>query len=151
MLLSPMRREDIPDWLPMRRALWPDTPLDHHERDMAEILATPDTNAAFIARSADGAPLGFIEAALRPWAEGCLSSPVGYVEGWYVAEHARNQHIGTQLVQAAEEWARARGCTEMASDAERDNHGSIAAHQRLGYEIAGHLVCFRKPLPPPAE
>jgi aminoglycoside 6'-N-acetyltransferase I len=148
-MIHPLRREDIPDWLALRRALWPDTPLDHHEHDLAQILATPDTNAAFIARSADAAPLGFVEVSLRPWAEGCLSSPVGYLEGWYVVEHARRQGIGAQLVQAAEEWARTQGCTEMASDTEVANQGSTAAHQRLGYEIASYLVCFRKPLTPP--
>ncbi len=150
-MIHPMRREDIPDWLTMRQALWPDTPPDHHERDMAEILSKPDTNAVFIARSDEAAPLGFIEVSLRPWAEGCLSSPVGYIEGWYVAAHARGQSIGAQLVQAAEAWSRAQGCTEMASDTERENRGSTVAHQRLGYAIAGHIVCFRKPLAPPAE
>lgn len=150
-MIHPIRREDIPDWLALRRALWPDTPLDHHEHDMAEILTRPGTNIAFIARSDEAAPLGFIEVSLRPWAEGCLSSPVGYIEGWYVAEHARGQGLGAQLVQAAEVWARAQGCTEMASDTEVANQGSTAAHQRLGYEIASYLVCFRKPLTPPAE
>jgi aminoglycoside 6'-N-acetyltransferase I len=150
-MIHPLRREDIPDWLPMRLALWPDTPLDHHERDMAEILSKPDTNAVFIARSDEAAPLGFIEVSLRPWAEGCYSSPVGYIEGWYVAEHVRGQGIGAQLVQAAEAWARAQGCTEMGSDAEVKNVGSAAAHQRLGYEIATRLVCFRKALTPPEE
>jgi aminoglycoside 6'-N-acetyltransferase I len=146
-----MRQEDRPHWLQMRRALWPHTPLNHHERDMAEILATPAANAAFIAYGPAGEPLGFIEVSLRPWAEGCYSSPVGYIEGWYVAEHVRGQGIGAQLVQAAEAWARAQGCTEMGSDAEVENVGSAAAHQRLGYEIATRLVCFRKALTPPEE
>jgi aminoglycoside 6'-N-acetyltransferase I len=49
-------------------------------------------------------------------------------------------------VQAAEAWARAQGCTEMASDAELDNHASHAAHRRLGYAETERLVCFRKSL-----
>jgi aminoglycoside 6'-N-acetyltransferase I len=50
------------------------------------------------------------------------------------------------LVAAAEEWARSKGCVEMASDAESDNELSHTAHGRLGYEEVERLVHFRKAL-----
>jgi len=71
---------------------------------------------------------------------------VGYLEGWYVAEHARRQGIGAGLVAAAEDWARSRGCTEMASDTELANRVGEAAHLRLGYEVAARVTAFRKRL-----
>ena len=83
---------------------------------------------------------------LRAWAEGCESSPVGYLEGWYVAEHARLHGIGGRLVAAAEDWARSRGCIEMASDTELANRVSEAAHLRLGYQVAARVTAFRKRL-----
>jgi aminoglycoside 6'-N-acetyltransferase I len=43
-------------------------------------------------------------------------------------------------------WARERGCTEMASDAELGNDPSIASHIRLGYQETSRLVHLRKSL-----
>jgi aminoglycoside 6'-N-acetyltransferase I len=77
----------------------------------------------FVAQSDTGELLGFLEAGLRSFAEGCEPwQPVGYVEGWYVAERYRKQGIGGKLLEAAEEWARRQGCVEMASDALLHNH-----------------------------
>ena len=71
---------------------------------------------------------------------------IGYLEGWYVAEHARQQGTGRELVAAAERWARSRGCTEMASDTELANRVSETAHLRLGYQVAARVTAFRKRL-----
>ncbi|MHB8778501.1 MAG: GNAT family N-acetyltransferase, partial [Anaerolineales bacterium] len=46
----------------------------------------------------------------------------------------------------AEDWARERGCTEMASDTWLDNEASIRAHLKLGYLEVERLVHFVKPL-----
>jgi aminoglycoside 6'-N-acetyltransferase I len=51
-----------------------------------------------------------------------------------------------RLVSAAEDWARSRGCTEMASDTELTNRVSEAAHLRLGYRVAAKVTAFRKRL-----
>lgn len=45
--------------------------------------------------------MGFVEASLRPYAEGCDTRPVGYLEGGYVAPEWRGQGIGRALVEAA--------------------------------------------------
>jgi len=54
------------------------------------------------------------------------------------------------LVAAAEAWALAQGCREMASDADLDNTVSQAAHRRLGYRETGRAVQFCKALDAPA-
>ena len=54
--------------------------------------------------------------------------------------------IGRELVRQAEAWAREKGCTEMASDAEIGNEGSLAAHLNLGYSETSRLVHLRKDL-----
>jgi aminoglycoside 6'-N-acetyltransferase I len=83
----------------------------------------------------------------RSHADGCDERhPVGYVEGWYVAAAARATGVGRALIEAAEAWARALGCREMASDTWHDNEPSILAHQALGYELVEHVVLFRKAL-----
>ena len=72
---------------------------------------------------------GCIEVSLRDDAEGCQTSPVAYIEGWYVDENIRRRTLGTRLVQAAEAWARRHGLQEMASDTQIENAVSIQAHQ----------------------
>lgn len=133
--------DDYAEWRRMRTALWP----DQTENDMAEWLLRHDT-AIFVAVSAPGQLCGFIELGERSVADGCESSPVGYIEGWYVDEAWRRQRVGARLVEAAEEWARDRGYREIASDTELHNTTSQTAHERLGFEEADRLVVYRKAL-----
>jgi aminoglycoside 6'-N-acetyltransferase I len=134
-------------WLELRQALWPDCSHDEHLAEINDTLAA-DGETALVAESLTGELLGFAEVSLRPFAVGCKSGPVGYLEGWYVRPHDRRRGVGRALVAAAEEWARNEGCTEMASDAVVENHTSQSAHRAIGYEDAGRLVCFRKLLRP---
>jgi aminoglycoside 6'-N-acetyltransferase I len=103
--------------------------------------------AIFVSCEEDGKLIGFVEVGVRSHADGCDESrPVGYIEGWFVAARWRRQGIGGDLVRAAEEWSRAQGCREMASDALVDNTVSQHAHEKLGYMVVDRCVHFRKPL-----
>lgn len=146
MRIRPGTGKDAEAWLSLRLALWPETLEAQHRVELADILADSEENGVFFCEDDEGRLVGFAEVSLRKWAEGCLSSPVGYLEGWYVVEGARRQGVGGQLVRAAEDWARAKGCSEMASDTGLDNVVSEAAHRRLGYEVVGRVICFRKEL-----
>ncbi len=137
------RPTDYPEWLRMRLALWPDGSEESWRAEIAEILADPQ-QPVFVAESPDGRLGGFIEISLRKYADGCDSSPVGYIEGWYVDADLRQLGIGARLVRAAEDWARSQGCTEMASDTEIENLISFQAHLALGYEESERLIHFRK-------
>jgi aminoglycoside 6'-N-acetyltransferase I len=141
--LQPMDRAA---WARLRAALWPEATPEEHAREMDEILGHPERDAVFVSPGAGGRLLGFVEVSLRRYAEGCDTSPVGYLEGWYVAPSARRQGIGRALVAAAEAWARAKGCSEMASDTQIDNERSQMVHARLGYAEVERQVCFRKAL-----
>ncbi len=140
-----VRPEDRTEWLRMRKALWDDCPDDQQEQEIDEILNS-DSEVAFIAVRPGGGLCGFLEAALRSRADGCDSTPVGYIEGWYVDEDVRRKGVGGRLVEAAEAWARSRGCRQMASDAELWNEVSHQAHGALGYEETARLVLFKKDL-----
>jgi aminoglycoside 6'-N-acetyltransferase I len=143
--IRPATQEDRPEWVRMRKALWADCPDDEQLRESAEILAA-DSEQAFVADRPDGGLCGFLEASIRSRAEGCDPPPVGYVEGWYVDPDVRRLGIGRALVEAAEAWARARGCRQMASDAELWNTDSHRAHAAIGYEETSRVVCFKKDL-----
>ena len=147
-VVRPITADDAELWLRMRRQLWPDSSEEHHRDDIAQFFAggTRDALAVLIAVDASDNAIGFAELSIRPYAEGCRTNRVAYLEGWYVTPEVRGQGVGRALTEAAEEWGRAQGCTEFASDTEADNKLSQRAHRALGFEDAGLIRCFRKDL-----
>jgi aminoglycoside 6'-N-acetyltransferase I len=135
-------------WAAMRAALWPDADADELAHETIAHFAGRDIAAAvFVAEDASGGRLvGMLELALRSTAEGCVSSPVPFIEAWHVATEARGRGVGRALVEAAENWARLRGFVEIASDTELENTRSQAAHAALGFEEVERFVAFRKSL-----
>jgi aminoglycoside 6'-N-acetyltransferase I len=87
-----------------------------------------------------------LELSLRSVAEGCRTTPVPYVEGWYVVPEARRGGMGRELMAAAETWAGERGYTEIASAALIDNLLSERAHRALGFLEVERTIHFRKDL-----
>jgi aminoglycoside 6'-N-acetyltransferase I len=136
--------EDRDDWFKMRKGIWFDAPDDYLRFDMDEVLAS-DKDAVLMA-FIDGTPAGLIEARIREYGEGCETSPVGYIEAWFVYPHFRNSGVAGMLAEAAEDWAREKGCTEMASDTWLDNEVSIRAHLKQGYFEVERLIHFVKRL-----
>jgi aminoglycoside 6'-N-acetyltransferase I len=145
-IIRRLQPEDKPEWLRMRHLLWPGHSEAEMLAEMNETLSNPEEQPVFVAARPDGRLGGFLEGGTRKYADGCESSPVGYLEGWYVDEDQRQKGAGGRLVQAMEAWARARGLTEMASDTWLENEISIAAHGRLGYMEMERLVHFAKKL-----
>ena len=131
-------------WIRLRRALWPDADPAELGEEAATLAADP-MQPVFVA-DADGELCGMLEASIRTSAPGCRTDRIGYIEGWYVAPAWRKQGIGGRLVAAAETWARAQGCTEMASDTTSDYPLSPSAHARLGYREIHHEIFFAKEL-----
>lgn len=135
----------------LRHALWPQSLAEDHAAELSLILAgKPPTvmpMVIFVSQAGNGILTGFVEVGLRSYAEGCdASHPVGYVEGWYVAENHRREGIGAELLRAAEDWARSQGCIEMASDAATTNEASQRVHEALGFEVVERSVNYRRAL-----
>jgi aminoglycoside 6'-N-acetyltransferase I len=146
MLIRHAVHSDRAEWLRMRSALWPDCSLEDHHSEMREQLDNQTRYAVFVGECDAEKLGGFLEASLRDYADGCRTSPVGYIEGWYVDADLRQQGWGGELVKAAEQWAIEQGCREMASDCELDNEVSFHAHLALGYEEVDRAIQFRKTL-----
>ncbi len=150
--IRPARPADLDQLARLLEALWPDSPAEEHSKELQLllggkadlVLTTPHT--IFVAEAGEKLA-GFLEVDLRSHADGCNPSrPVGYIEGWYIAENYRRRGIGKKLLAAAEDWARGHGCLEMASDALIDNQISQQAHEALGYEVVDRCVHYRKSL-----
>ena len=148
MVFREIEGRDRDAWVRMRDGLWPESE-GVHRREVEDFFAGRLTiPEAVIIAEVDGQVAGFAELSIRPYAEGCRTNRVGYLEGWYVDPAQRRRGLGRGLVSAAEAWARSAGCTEFASDASPDNDGSIAAHLACGFDNAGMVVCFSKSLQP---
>lgn len=141
MLIRALTDSDLAEWRRMRDALWPGQTAE----DMRAWRGRSDT-VVLVAERPDGRLGGFAELGERSIADGCESSPVAYLEGWWVDADLRRGGIGTALIRAGEEWARNRGYTELASDTETANAVSQMAHERLGFLEAGRAVLYRKVL-----
>lgn len=130
-----MRTHELSDVTDMMRALWPG----------GDSYDVRDETVLVWEREGGGLG-GFISFSLRPWAEGCDSSPVPYIEGWWVAPGLRRAGIGAALVRAVEAWAIEHGYRELGSDVELDNDISLRAHAALGFEPTLRVQFFRKRL-----
>ena len=128
-----------------RFALWPDEPPGVRRAEAAERVARTDPRIETFVAEHDGAVVGFAEVSLRSdYVNGCDTSPVAFLEGLYVEPAHRRRGVARALVAAAEQWGRARGCSELGSDALIDNTGSHRFHAAAGFEETERVVCFRK-------
>lgn len=136
---------DRKGWAQLRQALWPADDLQEQIADLMGFVA--EGGAGFVAQTDDGELIGFAEASLRhDYVNGTQTSPVGFLEGWYVAPAWRRHGVGRALVAAVAAWARDQGCSELASDAPQDNLVSHAAHAACGLRETERVVYFRMAL-----
>jgi len=137
---------DAATWAGLRLGLWPDA--DETLEELRDSLA--DADAAVFLACADGA-VGFAEVRLRhDYVNGTGSTPVGFLEGWYVQPHWQGQGLGRALLVAVKAWVRAAGCSELASDSRLEDVAAHSAHRACGFEETERVVYFRLPLEPMA-
>lgn len=130
--------------------MWEDNIIEELTGEF-ESLITSDDAQIFLKIVQDSADndkaVGFAQCQLRyDYVEGTDSSPVGYLEGIFIEEAYRGRSFAKELLDACQNWAKEKGCTEFASDCELDNVGSLKFHMAMGFEEAGRIICFTKKL-----
>ncbi len=136
-------KNDIAEVARLMLALWPHHSFEEMRSEAEESMARPD-QAVFLC--VEGRPCGFAICSIRrDWVEGSSSSPVGYLEGIYVAPGSRRKGIARGLLSACQAWAVEQGCSEFASDCEVENADSEAFHLHCGFRVVSRIVCFIKP------
>jgi len=137
--------DDRKEWLRMRTLLFHPADPSSLADELDHLMQNPLT-PVFVAERQGGGLCGLLEAGTRPYADGCDTSPVGYIEGWFVDEDARGTGVGRALVAAAEAWAREHGMHEMASDTAISNEAGLKAHLALGYKEIERVIHLAKEL-----
>ena len=142
-MIQKAKSRDLPILAELACKLWPDNTVEEMCAEMGAILAKPDS--AFFLAYIEDIPIGFAQCQLRyDYVEGTDSSPVGYLEGIYVADGYRKHGIARELLSACETWAKSKGCTEFGSDCELENVQSLQFYLNVGFEEANRIICFAK-------
>lgn len=99
------------------------------ERSVRRLLA--DERTAFLLAEADGEAVGVCQLRYRYglW----LESEDCELEDLYVREQARGSGLGRELVEAAIDRARARGCGRIQLDTNEGNAAARALYESLGF------------------
>ena len=136
---------DLPRLTELSLELWPDNAVDTTYYELGKTMVAGES-VFFLAYREDVA-VGFAQCQLRhDYVEGCETSPVGFLEGIFVAEGYRLTGTGRALLAACEAWAKSVGCSEFASDCELDNTVSLAWHMKNGFTEMGRTIWFAKKL-----
>ncbi len=142
-MIKKAKMEDVEVLAGLAIQMWEDHTLAELADEFKEIVAKEDS-VCFI-KYVDNKPIAFAQGQLRyDYVEGTDSSPVGYLEGIFVAKEYRKCGYAAELLRECEKWAKERGCTEFASDCELFNEESLKFHLALGFEEANRIICFRK-------
>ncbi|WP_080058043.1 aminoglycoside 6'-N-acetyltransferase [Spirosoma aerolatum] len=137
---------DLDEWLQLALALWPDSDSDELRVILTNIHQSAKEDG-FLVRNSQGVAIGFMNLSLRTdYVPGATKIPVAFLEGIYVEPGYQQQGIGYTLVQRAEQWARDKGCLELASDVQLSNSTGEAFHKKAGFEEVERVIQFIKTL-----
>lgn len=131
-------------WFKFRRLLYHDLNEEFDHEEMSQIEVSTWQESFLIQK--DGQYIGLVELSLRNMVDGCLSSPVAYVEGLYLIEEVQRKGLGKQVIEWIKDWGRSKGCTELASDVELANINSQLFHKAVGFQETYRVVEYKMDL-----
>jgi GNAT superfamily N-acetyltransferase len=120
---------------------YPTTPAQLRERFRR--IQPASQHAIFVAESAKDGVIGWLHVSRQPLLEEELRAEVN---GLVVADGQRSLGAGARLLDAAEDWARKRGCKGMSVRSNVIRERAHKFYERNGYEHYKTQKSFRKPL-----
>jgi GNAT superfamily N-acetyltransferase len=112
------------------------------ERGLGAIVDDPAVGTILVARDEQGV-LGMVN--LLYTISTALGARVALLEDMVIAPRARGGGLGSQLLAAALEFARAQGCRRVTLLTDADNHAAQRFYSRHGFERSP-MIPLRRPL-----
>jgi len=109
---------------------------------LAAIDGAPD-NAVLVAEDDQGDVIAWLQVAIPAQLS---EEPCAEIIGFVVGEAARSLGLGRRLVEAAEQWARARGVRRMRVRSRQERERAHAFYERAGFDRIKNQVMFGKAL-----
>lgn len=143
MQIQQLSKENLQYLIELVLELWPDCDFNE-EYEVYKNIITSATEICYLAREEEQY-IGFIHLTIRTdYVEGATEFPMAYIEALYVKPTYQRHGIGKLLLEAGENWARQKGCSQLASDTEINNSNAISFHQHTGFKEENRVVCFIK-------
>lgn len=143
--IRPGTAEDTEQWLLLRKVLWLNRSDAQHRLEMEQVLSS--AGGVFFAEDSEGRLIGFAEFSIRnDYVPGADTSPIPFLEGWFVDESFRATGVGKELLTAIEDWSKQNGYRQLASDALLGNTTGIEIHKKLGFKEVERTIHYIKKL-----
>ncbi len=135
--------ENFDVWQRFRAALYHDLDPAFNKDEIRRTVEDPNLTSFLVFKNEEPNPIGMIELSLRNMVDGCISSPVAYIEGLYLIEKYQGQGLGKEMIVFIKKWAKEQGCTELAVDTELENERAQKFYLREGFEETYRIVQFK--------
>lgn len=126
----------------MREQVYGSLSDEYHEKQMEQVFESKTWSCQFVTDD-NNHVLGLVELSSRNIVDGCLSSPVAYLEGLYLKSEYRGKGWGKEVIKIVLDWCRAEGFSELATDTELTNIDAQGFYQAVGFEETDRVVEFR--------
>jgi len=141
MNLTPIKRNQFSLWRKFRNSVYSTVTDEFHEIEMENIFGSEEWFCYFLTNENNNI-IGFVELSARNVVDGCLSSPVAYIEGLYIEAEYRGKGAGKKAIEAIHKWCKINGFTELAADAELSNLNAQIFFNAVGFKETYRVVEF---------
>lgn len=142
MKLVQISRNEFPLWKKIRKNLYRTLDDIYHLKEMQSIFESDIWYCWFI-EDENTQIIGLVELSSRNIVDGCLSSPVAYLEGLYLKPAYREKGLGKEVIRIILNWCKEEGFSELATDTELTNFKAQSFYKAVGFQETDRVVEFR--------
>ena len=142
MKLVSINRKEFYAWEEMRKDLYRVLNNDFHLQEMENIFQSKVWHCQFV-KDENNRIIGLVELSSRNIVDGCLSSPVAYLEGLYLKPEHRGKGKGKELLKTILNWCKEKGFSELATDTELTNTKAQSFYKAVGFQETDRVVEYR--------
>ena len=143
MKIIPVDSSNLKEYVDLAMLLFPDEDY-MEEYEMYKESFKTDKEMGYL-YEADNKFVAMMHLSIRSdYVNGTDTSPVLYLEAIYVLSDYRKTGIARKFIDFAENTAKQKGITQLASDCLLENHASELFHKSCGFREEERVICFVK-------